>query len=96
MKRYPLKTKDIADRVLGEEAIVVSFQNSFFYNLNSVGTFIWERCDGRQSLDQIAAALVAAYEIELPEAAQCVQVFTDSLVDEGLLCWQDEPEALPS
>jgi hypothetical protein len=89
MKKCPIKTKDTAHRVLSDEAIVVNFQNSFFYNLNPVGTFIWERCDGQHTLRQIAADLSEEYDVSPEEAARDCQDFIDSLVEQGLLQWSD-------
>ncbi|HEY9072820.1 MAG TPA: PqqD family protein [Desulfobaccales bacterium] len=71
------------------EAIVVNFQNSFFYNLNPVGTFIWERCDGEHTLKQIAAELSEEYEVSPDEAAKDCREFIDSLVEQGLLQWSE-------
>jgi hypothetical protein len=93
MKAYPIKTKDSAHRVLSDEAIVVNFKNSFFYSLNPVGTFIWERCDGRHSLDQIAEALAEEYEVAPAEAARDCREYIDSLVEQGLLQWHDGSES---
>ena len=89
MEKFPLKTKDTAHRVLSDEAIVVNFRNSFFYNLNPVGTFIWERCDGQHTPAQIAAALAEEYDVLPEEAARDCQEFIDSLVEQGLLQWSD-------
>jgi len=75
--------------VLSDEAIVVNFQNSFFYNLNPVGTFIWGRCDGQHTLRQIAADLSEEYDVSREEAARDCQEFIDSLVEQGLLQWSD-------
>jgi hypothetical protein len=93
MQVYPIKTKDTAHRVLSDEAIVVNFKNSFFYSLNPVGTFIWERCDGRHSVAQIAQELAAEYEVALEEAVRDCQEFVDSLVEQGLLQLTDVSES---
>ena len=92
MKKIPVKTKDTAHRVLGGEAVVVNFQSSFFYNLNPVGTFIWERCDGSRDLEQLSQAMAAEFEVSPDEAARDCREFVESLVDQGLLAWQAEPE----
>jgi methyltransferase-like protein len=89
MQRYPIKTNETAHRVLSDEAIVVNFQNSFFYNLNPVGTFIWERCDGQHTLAQIAEEMSEEYEVSPEGAARDCQEFIDSLVEQGLLQWSD-------
>ena len=88
-EQYLQKTKDTAHRVLSDEAIVVNFQNSFFYNLDPVGTFIWERCDGQRTLEQIAGELAGEYEVSPEEAARDCREFIDSLVEQGLLQWSD-------
>src|SRR4030042_1263561 len=88
MEQYPLKSKDTAHRTLGEEAVVVNFQSSFFYHLNPVGTFIWEHCDGKHTLVQIAAALTEEYQVTPEEAAQDCRQFIGELVTEGLLEWR--------
>jgi hypothetical protein len=85
--KYPVKNKDVAHRVLGDVAIMVNFKNSFFYNLNSVGTFIWERCDGQHTLDQIAASLADQYDVEPAEAARDCLEFINGLVEQGVLAW---------
>lgn len=89
MKKSPTKTKDTAHRVLSDEALVVNFRNSFFYNLNPVGTVIWERCDGQHSLDQIVAELVQEFAVGPEEAAKDCREFIDSLVEQGLLQWSE-------
>ena len=87
VERIPRKTKDTAHRVLADKAIVVNFKSSFFYNINSVGTFIYDRCDGHHTLAQIAAALAAEYEVTPEVAAADCREYIDGLVSEGLLEW---------
>jgi hypothetical protein len=89
MEKYPQKRKETASRSISEEAIVVNFENSFFYNLNEVGTFIWERCDGQYTLIQIAEAVAEEYRVTPEEAVKDCQEFIDSLVEQGLLEWGD-------
>jgi hypothetical protein len=90
-ERYPIKTKDIAHRVLGDEAMVANLSHSSFYNLNPVGTVIWEHCDGRHTIREIAEALAAEYPVPLEEALQDCLQFVTELVGEGLLSWSDVP-----
>jgi hypothetical protein len=89
MEKYPCKSKETAGRLMGDEAIIVNFTSSFFFNLNPVGTFIWERCDGQHTLEQIAADLTDEFEVSSEEAARDCREFIDSLVEQGLLQWSD-------
>lgn len=91
MNAYPIRTKDTAHRTLVDEAIVVNFKNSFFYNLNPVGTFIWDRCDGQHDFAQIVSAITAEFQVDAEEAARDCRAFIDSLVKEGLLAWSPNP-----
>ncbi len=92
-EKYPVKNHNtIATRILGEEAMVAHLGSSSFYNLNPVGTFIWERCDGRHSIQDIGAALAAEYPVTLQEAVADSLEFIQGLVAEGLLSLADEPE----
>jgi hypothetical protein len=93
MDRYPKKSSDTAFRVLGDEAIIVNFEDSFFYNLNKVGTFIWNRCDGQHSVDEIAQALTEEYEVSPETASHDCREFLDELAEQGLLRWKPGPEA---
>ena len=92
MHRYPARTESTAHRVVGDEALIVNFQDSFFYNLSPVGTFIWERCDGQHSLAQIVEEIVNEYEIEAEEATRDCEHFLQELVQEGILVWRPSPE----
>jgi hypothetical protein len=96
MKGYPIKVKDTAHRTLVDEAIVVNFKKSFFYNLNQVATFIWDLCDGQHNCAQIVAALTTEFEVTPEEAARDCHEFIESLVKEGLLEWADSPISLES
>lgn len=92
MHHYPARTEATAHRVVGDEALIVNFQDSFFYNLSPVGTFIWERCDGQHSIAQIAAELVKYYEVGLEVAVRDCEEFIHELVQEGILTMQPSPK----
>jgi hypothetical protein len=57
-----------------------------------VGTFIWERCDGRHSVAQIAEELTEEYEVEPEVAIRDCEQFLQELVQEGILVWGPSPE----
>ncbi len=85
MERYPVRNPDTAHRMLADEAIVVNFKSSFFYNFNPVGARIWERCDGRHTVAQIAQELAEEFDVKVEEATRDCQEFIDGLVAENML-----------
>jgi hypothetical protein len=95
MVHYPVKGKDTAHRLLATEAIVVNFKTSLFYNLNEVGAFIWEHCDGRTPVAEIARALTDEFEVSLDEAQRDCLEFIEGLVEQGVLLWRDSPAPEP-
>ncbi len=94
MPQYPVRRDSTAHRVVGDEAIIVNFQDSFFYNLSPVGTFIWERCDGEHSMAQIINEVVKEYDVEAEEASRDCEQFLQELVQEGILEWHPGPQGL--
>jgi len=55
------------------------------YNLNRVGTFIWEHLDGRRSGRAIVDALVARYEVDGASAERDYRAFVKALLSIGAL-----------
>jgi len=95
LEKYPAKAEDTIHRKLGDELVAVNLTNKFFYSLDSVGTFIWERCDGQHSVAQIAEALVQEYDVGLEEAVRDCEQFLQELVKEGILIWRQTPRSDP-
>jgi hypothetical protein len=50
------------------------------YSLNKVGTFIWERLDGRTTGDDIVLALCSTFEVGRPEAEEDFRDFVSTLL----------------
>jgi len=93
LEKYPAKAEDTIHRKLGDELVAVNLTTKFFYSLDSVGTFIWEHCDGQHSVAQIAEALVQEYDVGLEEADRDCEQFLQELVKEGILIWRQNPKA---
>jgi hypothetical protein len=52
--------------------------------LNEVGDWLWERLDGKRSLDDLAAALGAEFEVSEEQALKDAESFAHRLVEAGL------------
>jgi hypothetical protein len=88
VERYPIKTGDTSHRVINREAILVNFQNSFFTISIRSGLLFGTQ----HTLSQVAASLVAEYEVTLENALQDCRKFVEQLVEQGLLQWRSDPE----
>jgi hypothetical protein len=54
--------------VVEEEAVVLDRQHGFIHQLNLTATYIWERCEGNASIEDIAAQLAEAFAVEYETA----------------------------
>jgi len=59
----PRKRSDLETRTVDDEVIVLDTSGHRVHRLNASASFIWECCDGRNSIAEITARLAAAYEL---------------------------------
>jgi len=56
-------------RTLDNEAVILNVDDGHYYVLNETATAIWNLCNGRRSLQDIAALLCGEYDVS-PESAR--------------------------
>jgi len=93
---YIARSREIAARELDGEMMIMSARDSTLFNLNEVGTIIWQAADGATSLEQIVAQKVCPeYEVETAEALKDAETFVRELADHGILVLSDQPLSPP-
>jgi len=91
-KLYVAQNKRVAARILGDEMMVMSGQDSTLFNLNPVAAVIWNAADGLTPLDEIVASRVCAeFDIEPDEALRDAEAFARELAGHGILLISEEP-----
>jgi hypothetical protein len=55
------------------------------YTLNETGTFLWNRCDGQTTIEQLVEALSDTFEVSRTKAWQDVKELLNDLCSEGLV-----------
>lgn len=80
-----LRNRLVLWRELDGEAILLDPQEGCSYNLNRVGTTIWKLLDGTHTLEDIAAALCEAYEVDYSQALHDVAQLVEELHAQKLL-----------
>jgi hypothetical protein len=81
----------IARRIAGETILVPARRRAremALFTLNEVGTWIWERLDGRTPRGAIVAELVERFDVDAPRAARDVESFVAELASAG--CVREE------
>ncbi len=81
----------IATRVVRGKALVVVIDRSCLHTLNPVGTFVWERCDGR-TVGEVAEAVASHWGVDRERALRDVEAFVAELAAAGALLVEPEGE----
>lgn len=76
-------------RKIDNETVLVPLVNEVaemkvIYTLNEVATFIWEKIDDAESLEEIANAVVDNFEIDNNTALNDVKTFFDELQNKSI------------
>ncbi len=84
-ERYPKKRANVRARVVDEETIVLDRRQGLIHQLNHTAGFIWERCDGRCTLEEIATRLVETFDVDFNTAVDDVRKIVEQLEERKLL-----------
>lgn len=85
----PIHTPNVASRVYGADAVIISPDEGMVRMLNPTATRIWQLADGSRSVEEIATTLTEEYEVDSHQAHQAVVTLLGELVDKGLIAWTD-------
>ncbi|UCD72073.1 MAG: PqqD family protein [Syntrophobacterales bacterium] len=90
LKKSYKKNQDVVFRTISHESILVPIKDKvgdlgFIYNLNDVGTFIWNRIDGKRHLRDIMKMLVDEFDVSPSEAERDLLEFIAHLEKMGII-----------
>jgi hypothetical protein len=85
MQSIPRPNEHVQGTVLDGETVLLDLNTGRYYTLNRIGTAIWERCTGAQSLQQIHTALCERFEAPAERIADDLLALVTKLGHEGLL-----------
>lgn len=92
--RFHLNEQEIAAKVIDGEAIIINLATGNYYSMDNVGAFTWEKLAGGQSLQEVATAIAAHYEVLYAQALADVERLTTELLQESLLTESDTERAV--
>jgi len=94
---YIARSRAIAARVLGGEMMIMSARDARLFNLNRVGTIIWQAADGATALQEIISQRICVeYDVEPDQALQDAEAFVRELAEHGIMLLSDQPIDRPS
>ena len=85
------RTDRLLAAAVGDELLMMSAAEGKYFNLNDVGTRIWELLAQPVSAEGLVAALTAEYEVGADTARAEVMEFLSALRERGLLISANAP-----
>jgi len=84
LKNLQERKPQMAAKVVGSETVLVPLQSnvadlSEMFTLNEVGSFIWEKLDETESVEELVEAVVSEFEIDRETAKADVTSFLTEL-----------------
>lgn len=87
----PSRRADVATHRLDNEALLYGQRNGSAHHLNQTALAVWERCDGRNTVVQIAQAQARHYGIKFDEALDDVEQLITMFAETELVDVAEEP-----
>jgi len=84
-QNHPKRRSDVSARVVVDETVVLDLGAAQIHQLNTTASFIWNRCDGRCTVGEIADQLAESFDIDRETARQAVQETLRRFDELGLL-----------
>jgi hypothetical protein len=89
---YIARSREIAARALDGEMMIMSARDSTLFNLNELGTMIWQAADGATSLEDIVSQKICVeYEVEPDQALPDAEAFVREMAEHGIMLVSDQP-----
>ncbi len=79
------KSQQVAAKVMDGEAVLINLANGVYYSMDKAGGLIWSLIEQARSLDAIADAVAAAYDVPPVRAREDVEQLAAQLVAEDLV-----------
>ena len=84
-ERLVPKSQQVAAKVVDGEAVIINLANGVYYSMDKAGGLIWSMVEQARSLDAIADAVAAAYDVPPVRAREDVEQLAAQLVAEDLV-----------
>jgi len=78
-------SKDQCSCDLGGESVIVHLQSGFYYDLNPIGSEVWNIIQKPSAVSEICDAILQRYDVGLEQCESDLLCLLQQLLDEGLI-----------
>lgn len=82
---YYTRRSDLRIQQVDEELLVLDDENGYIHQLNPTASVVWQQCDGKSSIAEIAKRLSDQFEVEESVATTDVRETIERLRELNLL-----------
>jgi Coenzyme PQQ synthesis protein D (PqqD) len=79
------KSTQILSSTIDDEVVMMSSEKGMYYNLNPIGSRIWELLETPQTIESLCAQLMDEYDVDEATCKQETEEFIQSLAERGLI-----------
>jgi hypothetical protein len=91
-KTYIAQSPRIAARMLGEEMLVMSGNDSTLFTLNPTAAILWQAADGATPLNEIVQRRICSlFEVKPEDAMRDAEELAENLARHGILVISEHP-----
>jgi hypothetical protein len=81
----PVRVEHVLARRVDSALVILDPESGQHYQLNDVGTQVWELCSGRLTIDEIVEILERRYAVARTVLREDVGALVDALAEQGLV-----------
>ena len=82
---YPMQKDEVIWRRIGDTIVVIKEDGLSSHTLNKTAAFIWELCDGKLEINEIAVKLHERFDVSLEDALSDVYSTIGELTMAGIV-----------
>ena len=79
------KSTQILSSTIDDEVVMMSSEKGMYYNLNPIGSRIWELLETPQTIESLCTQLMDEYDVDEATCKQETEEFIQSLAERGLI-----------
>ena len=80
-----IQAEDIIWRRIGDDVVIIKDDGLATHVLNKTAAYIWELCDGKRGIEEIAASLCERYDVSPKEACADTKETIENLTKAGII-----------
>ena len=91
LDKYVVKSEKISYRTISDEVVIMTPTNSTLHSLNAIGAKIFNYIDGKKTVDDLCALVLAEYDSSLEEVVRDMEAFLNELIEKKIITLTDTP-----